>query len=671
MRKSNKFNRFISALLAAVMCIGMIPAGIVPAKAAEGVPESLVFEKEYAPAIPQYETTIDNWKVPAYGGGEVGIHIFSMKDPQSGQSYPAFCTEHGKHIPTATESCALSWTKSSDDPDLASVAWILDWYYHKYNRGEFGSSGMNDWNAQLANVAVQAAVWLWQEGSFTLTADMDCNSQEWKDMVRPIAEERVAVYRAYYGDDYPGVEDSMDFFRWMWANWQDGKFDKGTYSYYSPGRAHQDMLVQTNVGIPFDEPHDAWISLSKTDENGNPMAGAVFTVYTDQNCTTQAMQPNNAGPAVFTTRADGTGAVQVQWRNGYAENTFWVKETKAPSGYVLRGTKYPVTVNAATNNSRATAAQVNGGIPIENKTHQPPSAFLSKVDARDGQGIGPATFHFDGTGVSGQHYSFDLDCDANGNLDLQWNNPDGDKYIEPGEYTVTEIRAPLDYEITDTQGKHLKLWLDWDEETEAYDIPRSSGPLVFQDYGKHKIILKKVSADGPLAGATFEIYRNGNLLTTVTTGADGTVTYAGEDGQGLESGSYKIVETDPPPGFMIPQNPVRYFTIDTSDKGDTEHVVTMENFEWPEIVIEKKETGTDDPLAGALFEIEIDGVFLGTERTDRSGRIIISYARYGNFWNVNNETHTVRVREIEAPDGYPSFNILLEDGFVLFLRICL
>lgn len=118
------------------------------------------------------------------------------------------------------------------------------------------------------------------------------------------------------------------------------------------------------------------------------------------------------------------------------------------------------------------------------------------------RGIGPATFHFEGQSADGEFVSADIDCDESGNLELQWTQPDKEKYIKPGNYTVTEVTQPPGYEKTD-KAQHLVLDVEYDSGTQT-EVATNSGPLIFEDYMKHKVVVRKASGDGdPLPGAIF------------------------------------------------------------------------------------------------------------------------------------------------------------------------
>ena len=405
------------------------------------------------------------------------------------------------------------------------------------------------------------------------------------------------------------------------------------------------------------------------------------------------------GPAVFkiegTTEAgepysrswtcDASGLLDLQWlypdqaANYIPPGTYSVTETEPPPGYKLSETgskelRLWVEYDAANNPT----AKASGELVFRDEPDEPdkpdnpppppddpPEGIVKKIDAHTNQGVGPALFHFEGTSESGERYSGNMFCGADGVLNLQWWAPDQNFYIPPGEYTVTEVNPPEGYEITDSNGQHLKLWVETVEEegdeegevTVTY-VPRHSGDLVFKDYLKHRIIIRKEGEGGkPLKGATFEIYYKGSLLDTVTTGTNGEVLFEGPDGKGLSSGEYTIKETIPPDGYLLPVLNTQTIYVDSASSNVVNHAVCFKDYKWPEILIEKKEKGTNKALEGATFEVMIDGASLGTVTTGLDGKAVISYGKYGKYWDDSLKTHTVAVREKAAPEGY-----LIDDG---------
>ena len=245
------------------------------------------------------------------------------------------------------------------------------------------------------------------------------------------------------------------------------------------------------------------------------------------------------------------------------------------------------------------------------------------------------------------YYKEDWKTDDNGLLHLQWTDPKGENYIPPGEYTVTEKTPPPGYDHTD-EARHIVLNADGS----------FSGKLVFKNNKLRSLQIKKVSMDNkPLAGAQFDIYKDGKLLTSCTTGDDGTFTYSGAGGDGIPDGLYHVVETAPPPGYLLPYENSQYVDIRAANLTENETVVlTFKNYEDSIIRIEKYKEGTVKGLEGATFEVMIEGEILGTYKSGPDGSIEITPEEYGAFLQKNGWTNrtswTIAVREVTPPDGY-------------------
>lgn len=262
-----------------------------------------------------------------------------------------------------------------------------------------------------------------------------------------------------------------------------------------------------------------------------------------------------------------------------------------------------------------------------------------------GGGTGGSVGSGDAYGTAGIH-EYDFTTDASGNLTLQWGDPSGSNYIAPGTYYVTEKVAPKGYELN-TEGQ----WVEFAIDEDGNQICK--GPLVFANDKLHTLTIRKYSEDNiPLAGATFEIYRNGQLLATETTDAKGEIRFFGKDEAGIESGYYEVKETKAPDGYLLPERNVYGVNIDASDTTVVEHVVSFTDYRYADIVIHKTAAGTTRGLAGAKFEVFIDAQKVGEFVTDNSGNIILDYGTYGKFLSDSNESWTVGVREIAPPDGY-------------------
>ena len=239
--------------------------------------------------------------------------------------------------------------------------------------------------------------------------------------------------------------------------------------------------------------------------------------------------------AVMTTGSDGTASTSVP---NIVEDggsvTLYVKETRAPAGCTPLAAPIPVTCKAPENSTQAGAAQVgpasgieNGGIP------EPGKALLFKRDALTNAGVGPATFKF--SSVTNGVYEFDTD-EAGVLESVQWWDPTeaAGKYIKPGEYAVTELIPPPNYEPT-TEVQQIKLELD------ANGNPIPAGPLVFKNLAKVglKILKYDRQSHKPMSGVTFEIFRDGVSLGHYETNASGEILLTG-----IEPGTYRAVEVD-------------------------------------------------------------------------------------------------------------------------------
>lgn len=321
-----------------------------------------------------------------------------------------------------------------------------------------------------------------------------------------------------------------------------------------------------------------------------------------------------------------------------------MKETATKPGYVLVSGAHPVTVDSEVNNSPETAAVVEGS-PFPNPVI-PDEPVLMKVN-QDGAGIGPAIFHFEGNGELSGYIADDFPVDETGLLDLQWWDPQGDNYIEPGEYTVTEKEAPPGCEPS-TEAQHIKLWLD------DANQPHSSGTLTFiNNQEPFRKIEKRDMDNQPLAGAKFEICKDGEVVGYGVTDETGSFTFEGTDGNGLERGFYVIEEIEPPAGYLLPADPIKAIYIDPGKMTET-IVIPFTNYDYPDIVIQKLDKNSRIPLAGATFEIMFDAEHtMEVGPTGPDGKVIITYEEYGKFLpDTGKESWTIQVRETGAPEGY-------------------
>ncbi|MCI1798279.1 MAG: SpaH/EbpB family LPXTG-anchored major pilin, partial [Bifidobacterium tibiigranuli] len=114
------------------------------------------------------------------------------------------------------------------------------------------------------------------------------------------------------------------------------------------------------------------------------LAGAEFTVYSDEAATKIV--------GTFVTGADGKGSIALfVGNNDDVSQDYWIKETKAPAGYVLDATVRKVTVKAG-----ATATQPYG---VENVQQGHPNLPLTGASGTVAMTLGGLTLVLVGAGA--------------------------------------------------------------------------------------------------------------------------------------------------------------------------------------------------------------------------------------------------------------------------------
>ena len=116
-----------------------------------------------------------------------------------------------------------------------------------------------------------------------------------------------------------------------------GKMNAWEYTFKKDGDTETFYIDAKNIGLP------VGFNVVKKETDGPVLAGAEFTLYSNEACTTVAKNLNNK--SVFTSASDGK--TNLQFRLSSNEQTYYLKETKAPTGYVANGSVYRITVATA------------------------------------------------------------------------------------------------------------------------------------------------------------------------------------------------------------------------------------------------------------------------------------------------------------------------------------
>lgn len=365
------------------------------------------------------------------------------------------------------------------------------------------------------------------------------------------------------------------------------------------------------------------ITVKKVDENGNPLAGAEFTLL--------------PGRISETTGANGIAVF-----DGLTEGTYTIIETKSPTGYgKLEGLEGSVTVNIQANGT----ANVEGKVPDKFR-FDGKSVKLTWKNTRTHGSI--SITKTDGNQpLSGAFFGLYKDAAAAEEpIDIQKTDKNGKALfadLAAGTYYVKEIAAPNGYALDETI-RPFKIGgnNDWDVETTIKNTLK-----------EYSLTLVKKGDDGkPLEGVEFEISGNG-ITKKSASGRDGVVTFTG-----LAFGEYTITEVEAPQGY-VKAAPIKV-TIDGSDSA--ERVIQLEPIEnkHTKLTVTKFAEDGKTALPGAEFIIrnaegkyvKVDGTSFASFADKKEDATAIVTGENGTFTLEYLPLGKYVLEEIEAPEGY-------------------
>lgn len=344
-----------------------------------------------------------------------------------------------------------------------------------------------------------------------------------------------------------------------------------------------------SVILTFTNTKDSGLNIKKTDPDGKPLAGAVFTITR-----------NSDGKVLGRYTTDATGCLAVE---GLEPGDYTVTEIIAPEGYVMSEESKVVTVSKGEPsyvsfvNEKKTVIEIT---KVDSQTGDPLEGAVFDVETTSGELLGTYT-----TGKNGIAFT---------------------DVMDPGTYVVREKVAPDGYALPDLPARSVALKTG------------SVAKITFEDVAYGQLVISKVDADTnePLAGAKFKVLGGNAFMQTIgeyTTDSNGQVIL-----NDLKPGNYMVYETSAPAGYSIVGTGLQLVNLQS---GMNE--VTVTNKKAPGLTIVKVDAVTKDPLPGAEFEVKsCKGKVVFTGQTDEFGQLLVPSLEAGCYI----------VTETKAPNGY-------------------
>ena len=340
---------------------------------------------------------------------------------------------------------------------------------------------------------------------------------------------------------------------------------------------------------------DVEFSVTKLDKDTQMVIGkspvdnssAVYGVYKDKEC------KNKVGE--ITIGDKGKGSIKLP--NG----TYYAKEIKAPTGYDLDPTVYPLKAGQTVQSIEVTEK----GSIVVNKT------------AEDGI---KGDREFKVTGSNGSSYT----AKTNSNGKAEFNNlvVYDMKTGKPVTYTISEINVDTRYEVPKAQDVTL--------------INGNADLTVAVDFEnvlkKGNIKINKQSEDGQNGDRTFTITGGGETYT-LTTANDGTAILASipvydSSNQPI---TYTISEKDVPVRYVVPADQTATLTADATVNVKFENKLKKFTAEIAKKDSENITAQGDATLAGATYGLYRDGERVATYTTDENGHFVTDEFVCGNY----------------------------------------
>ena len=643
--KNTIIKRTLSLLLALVCALGVLPLSAFAATGLSSAPDSITQKSSdymYIGGRPvRYRAaseTINSKGLP---------YVFDEQVTVPGLDVPtrALCAYHKGTLGNGANGQKWNFKTEVTDPSLKTLLTYV--YAHTY--GNFTAAGnargLETWGSYWSDIwfmVAQAMSWYYEYG---IIIDVTSNRE---GFIEQMAEEFVAAMKLYhrtYGQsswikdwdaiDTHSIIDSSD----------NGKTGNSAYDYIKTGvdlvldhpeyyhkyhlwiyewDSSQPWKLPGQSGVPMqrlliavpeegEDDDTIRMTVKKLEAGTNkPIAGVTFKV--------ENAVDSSAFSVSRQTGADGT--LTLTETDGLTAGQYTITEEAVPEGYVAQTASQTVTVmpNDSISNTFVFYNQPN---------KKEGDGSIRKIDADNPTvGIPGAVIRITSVKLDdgGSYFSEFVTKDGGYILkeDLDFSK------LPTGSYIAEEITPPEGYILSSDVSK-VKQPFVWDGE---HDIS-----LIFENSSKVKIQLKKVDeSSSPLPGAVFLILRDGQIIGTEETTADGTITVSN-----VTEGHYEFVEVAAPEGMDCDKTPVGVHVNAEDLQGEQTIVVTKMNHHKRSLTITKRDAESGDPIPNTSFHIR--GVNLGYENdvvTGADGKAVLEALPSGCY----------EIEELDVPKPY-------------------
>jgi uncharacterized surface anchored protein len=540
--------RLIAALLALVCVLGLLPSTAFAAT------QDTIKMDDCAYSGTKYES-------PALGE----CYMHQMHFGLNGKSTMGFCAEKGKGMGWSLKGHTWGNPKPISDPTVKTMMA----YFYAHSTGVFTDQakalGVDDvWNSNYIwtmNAWTQAVVWRYKAGLLS-------------DPVTACAEELMCVYNNLEHTNYSSIDDTMDgrsfrdrakYILDLGAQGVWGDCEVYEYAYTGPGSSyHPSNDVQAVMVGELNVTRELYSLIIKKVDSTNPnktLPGARFLVASE----------NGSYSKEVVTGGDGTVTVPQLEANTYA-----VTELEAPEGYEIdnAGPQYVVLPNGINKTVTVTftdTPEITG------------EGSIRKVDADDPtKGLAGAVIKI--TGVDNDFTGTYVTGVGGYLTDVPW------KDMPLGSFTAEEVTPPEGYTKSPDVNKTKQTFV-WDGKTDV--------ALVFENDAKVKVKLIKLDdSDNPLPGAVFNIMKDGQIIGTEATKADGSITVTD-----VTEGMYAFVEVSAPAPYATLAEPVIAHVDQATINGGGTVTVSAADKKLPNLTILKRNSQTGDVIPNTHFEI--------------------------------------------------------------------